>query len=73
MITWIKVSEKLPDTWRTVLCFNDQLNPEEFIPNEALFLGYYSVEEKYFCLSGKNSNSVTHWAELSQINLPEKE
>jgi hypothetical protein len=68
MINWIKASERVPSTPRGIMFINiytPQLD-------NNLSVGWYNGPEYKFC-SGDfyNIPNVTHWAELSDINLPE--
>jgi hypothetical protein len=64
MINWIKTSEKLPEAYKEVLLYAEGIKGFE--------KGFLTDYEYYGTSEGDYITwDITHWAELSDINLPE--
>jgi hypothetical protein len=68
MINWISVDEKMPEHEKKVLLFGKDENGKGVISEGCYdqdFEAFYDFRNNYF--------TAGFWAELSDINLPDKE
>lgn len=65
MINWIKITDQIPNTDRNILVYGEDFT----MP----IMGYYSDFHSSFIIHNElfTKEELTHWAELSDINLPE--
>ena len=60
---WISVSEKLPETYKTILFYDPSLTYGSLIETNFGFMNESGI---WVTLDGFEADNVTHWAEMPE-------